>query len=129
MRPRLTPRQGREIAGVFLILAGFLGILAMASSDGSILTGLRHWLLETFDRTLFVPVGGALAFGAYLLWPRAPRPRPVDVISGASLQSTGLTETMQAIQALAPSFNFPRPTVSDGTDAGLERGCCSPPVC
>lgn len=42
---------------------------------------------------------------------------PVDVISAASLQSTGLTETMQAIQALAPSFNFPRPTVSDGTDA------------
>jgi iron complex outermembrane receptor protein len=42
---------------------------------------------------------------------------PVDIISAASLQSTGLTETMQAIQALAPSFNFPRPTVSDGTDA------------
>jgi len=83
MRPRLTPRQGREIAGVFLILAGFLGILAMASSDGSILTGLRNWLLETFDRTLFLPVGAALAFGAYLLWPRAPRPRPVDVVSGA----------------------------------------------
>jgi iron complex outermembrane receptor protein len=42
---------------------------------------------------------------------------PVDVISGASLQSTGFTDTMQAIEALTPSFNFPHPTVSDGTDA------------
>jgi S-DNA-T family DNA segregation ATPase FtsK/SpoIIIE len=83
MRPRLTPRQGREIAGVFLILAGVMAILAVASSEGSILTGLRDWLLGSFDRTLFVPVGGSLALGAYLLWPRAPRPRPVDVVSGA----------------------------------------------
>jgi DNA segregation ATPase FtsK/SpoIIIE, S-DNA-T family len=81
--PRLTPRQGREIAGVFLILAAVLGILAIASSEGSILTGFRDWLLASFDRALFVPLGGALTFGAYLLWPKAPRPRPVDVVSGA----------------------------------------------
>jgi S-DNA-T family DNA segregation ATPase FtsK/SpoIIIE len=83
LRPRLTPRQGREIAGVLLILGGLLGVLAMASSQGSILTGIHNWLLHSFDRALFVPVGGALVFGAYLLWPKAPRPRPVDVVSGA----------------------------------------------
>jgi DNA segregation ATPase FtsK/SpoIIIE, S-DNA-T family len=82
-RPRLTPRQGREIAGVLLILAALLGMLAIASSGGSILTGFREWLMASFDRAWFVPVGGALAFGAYLLWPRAPRPRPVDVVAGA----------------------------------------------
>jgi DNA segregation ATPase FtsK/SpoIIIE-like protein len=82
-RPHLTPRQGREIAGVLLILAALLGLLAIASNTGSILAGLREWLLVTFDRAWFVPVGGALAFGAYLLWPRAPKPRPVDVVSGA----------------------------------------------
>ena len=82
-RPRLTPRQGREIAGVLLILVAVLGILAIASSEGSILTGFRDWLLTTFDHALFVPLGGALAFGAYLLWPKAPRPRPVDVVSGS----------------------------------------------
>jgi S-DNA-T family DNA segregation ATPase FtsK/SpoIIIE len=82
-RPHLSPRQGREIAGVLLILAALLAILAVASSEGSVLSGFREWLITTFDRGLFVPVGGALAFGAYLLWPKAPKPRPVDVVSGA----------------------------------------------
>jgi DNA segregation ATPase FtsK/SpoIIIE, S-DNA-T family len=82
-QPHLTPRQGREIAGVLLVLVALLGLLAIASNSGSILTGLRDWLLLRFDRAWFVPVGGALAFGAYLLWPKAPRPRPVDLVSGA----------------------------------------------
>jgi DNA segregation ATPase FtsK/SpoIIIE, S-DNA-T family len=82
-RPRLTPRQGREITGVFLILAALLSILAIASSDGSPLSGIRNWLLTTFDHALFVPVIGALAIGAYLIWPKAPKPRPVDLVSGA----------------------------------------------
>src|SRR6202521_2329595 len=68
-RPRLTQRQVREVAGVLLILAALLGILAIASNTGSILAGIRSGLLG--------------AFGAYLLWPRAPRPRPVDIASGS----------------------------------------------
>jgi S-DNA-T family DNA segregation ATPase FtsK/SpoIIIE len=80
--PRLTTRQGREIAGVLLILGALLAILAIASNSGSILAGLREWLLASFDRAWFVPVGGALALGAYLLWPKARRPRPVDVVAG-----------------------------------------------
>lgn len=43
-------------------------------------------------------------------------PVPVDVLSAEDLQNTGLTETSQVIQMLAPSFNFPRPSVNDGTD-------------
>src|SRR4029077_6878454 len=82
-RPHLTRRQGREITGVLLILIALLGLLALASNAGSILTGLREWLTTTFDRAWFVPVGAALGLGAYLLWPRAPRPRPVDIVSGA----------------------------------------------
>ncbi|HXD82018.1 MAG TPA: DNA translocase FtsK [Candidatus Acidoferrum sp.] len=82
-RPHLTQRQGREITGVLLILIALLGLLALASNAGSILTGLREWLTTTFDRAWFVPVGAALGLGAYLLWPRAPRPRPVDIVSGA----------------------------------------------
>src|SRR5260370_17490642 len=57
-------------------------MLALASSAGSILSGFREWLTMTFDRAGFVPVGAALGLGAYLLWPRAPRPRPVDLVSG-----------------------------------------------
>ncbi|MHB8587568.1 MAG: DNA translocase FtsK [Candidatus Dormibacteraceae bacterium] len=81
-RPHLTQRQGREITGVLLILIALLGLLALASNAGSILTGLRDWLVATFDRSWFVPVGAALGLGAYLLWPKAPRPRPVDIVSG-----------------------------------------------
>jgi len=58
-------------------------MLAIASSDGSALSGIRNWLLTTFDHALFVPVIGALVIGAYLLWPKAPKPRPVDIVSGA----------------------------------------------
>jgi DNA segregation ATPase FtsK/SpoIIIE, S-DNA-T family len=82
-RPHLTQRQGREITGVLLILVALLGLLALASNAGSILTGLRDWLNTTFDRAWFVPVAAALGLGAYLLWPKAPRPRPVDLVSGA----------------------------------------------
>src|ERR1700682_5591957 len=81
-RPHLSPRQGREITGVLLILIALLGLLALASNAGSIPIGIRGWLLVTFDRAWFVPVGAALGLGAYLLWPKAPRPRPVDVVSG-----------------------------------------------
>ena len=82
-RPRLSPRQGREITGVLLILVALLGLLALASNAGSILTGIRNSLVTTFDRAWFVPVGAALGLGAYLLWPKAPRPRSVDIVSGA----------------------------------------------
>jgi iron complex outermembrane receptor protein len=41
---------------------------------------------------------------------------PVDVITQDQIASSGYAETTQVIQALAPSFNFPRPTITDGTD-------------
>ena len=43
-------------------------------------------------------------------------PVPVDVLTPAEIRATGQVETSQIIQALAPSFNFPRPTIADGTD-------------
>ena len=43
-------------------------------------------------------------------------PVAIDVISSQEIRNTGLTETSQIIQALAPSLNFPRPSVNDGTD-------------
>ncbi len=82
-RPHLSPRQGREITGVLLILLALLGLLALASNAGSVLMGIRAWLITSFAGAWFVPVGAALALGAYLLWPKAPRPRPVDLVAGA----------------------------------------------
>jgi iron complex outermembrane receptor protein len=43
-------------------------------------------------------------------------PVPIDVLSSEDIQRTGLTATSEIIQMLAPSFNFPRPSVNDGTD-------------
>src|SRR6266699_716455 len=82
VQPRLTQRQVREIGAVLLLLAGLLGLLAAASNQGSILAGIREWLLGNFGRAWFVPVAASLGTGAYLLWPKAPRPRPLDVVSG-----------------------------------------------
>lgn len=46
----------------------------------------------------------------------ANAPVPVDVLTSAEIKQTGAVETNQILQMLAPSFNFPRPTISDGTD-------------
>jgi iron complex outermembrane receptor protein len=43
-------------------------------------------------------------------------PVPIDVLSAADIKATGRTETAQMIQAVAPSFNFPRTSIGDGTD-------------
>ncbi|MFI5283673.1 MAG: DNA translocase FtsK [Candidatus Dormibacterales bacterium] len=72
----------REISGVLLILAALLGLLAIGSHAGSILSGIRGALVGAVGEAWFVPVVAALAAGAYLLWPKAPRPRSLDVASG-----------------------------------------------
>ena len=46
----------------------------------------------------------------------ADSPVPVDVISGDALASTGLTETNKILNQLVPSFNFPQPSIADGSD-------------
>ena len=41
---------------------------------------------------------------------------PIDVIGGEALTNTGLTETNKILNQLVPSFNFPQPSIADGTD-------------
>jgi len=43
-------------------------------------------------------------------------PVPIDVIGGEALQQSGLTETNRLLRDLVPSFNFPQPSITDGTD-------------
>ena len=42
---------------------------------------------------------------------------PIDVISAETLQSSGTTETNRLLNNLVPSFNFPQPSLTDGTDS------------
>src|SRR5262245_21677159 len=41
---------------------------------------------------------------------------PVDVIPEEALNSIGVSELNQALSVNLPSFNFPRPALTDGTD-------------
>ena len=41
---------------------------------------------------------------------------PIDVIGSEALTNTGLTETNKILNQLVPSFNFPQPSIADGTD-------------
>ncbi|MAC12397.1 MAG: hypothetical protein CMN74_09295 [Sphingorhabdus sp.] len=47
----------------------------------------------------------------------ADSPVPIDVISADELNNTGYTETNKILNQLVPSFNFPQPSITDGTDA------------
>jgi iron complex outermembrane receptor protein len=44
------------------------------------------------------------------------QPVPVDILTQEEIRQTGRTETAAIIQQLAPSFNFPRASIGDGTD-------------
>jgi iron complex outermembrane recepter protein len=41
---------------------------------------------------------------------------PVDVLTARQIEGTGSSETSAILEALVPSFNFPRPTLADGAD-------------
>ncbi|MFW6412999.1 MAG: TonB-dependent receptor plug domain-containing protein [Oceanicaulis sp.] len=41
---------------------------------------------------------------------------PVDVIDAGDLEDTGITELSAALASNLPSFNFPSPSITDGTD-------------
>ncbi|HET9316803.1 MAG TPA: TonB-dependent receptor, partial [Vicinamibacteria bacterium] len=41
---------------------------------------------------------------------------PVDVLTARQIETTGASETSAILEALVPSFNFPRPTLADGAD-------------
>lgn len=42
---------------------------------------------------------------------------PIDIISPETLEATGTTELATALSRAIPSLNFPRPAITDGTDA------------
>src|SRR4051794_2220268 len=47
----------------------------------------------------------------------ANSPVPVDVIGADQIATSGQTETNKILNQLVPSFNFPQPSIADGSDA------------
>jgi len=70
----------------------------------------------TQDFTLSVSFGQEITVGSRAIGAESEKAVPVDVIPREQIESSPSTETSQIIQKIAPSFNFPRPTITDGTD-------------
>ena len=56
-----------------------------------------------------------ITVGSRAVGVEAEKAVPVDILTARQIENAGFTETMQVIQALAPSFNFPRTTIADGS--------------
>lgn len=101
-------------AGTYVIRVASLGYSPI--SDTVIVSGsgaTRDYALNRGTQTLDASVVTGTRVSDRTV---ANAPVPVDVLTSAEIKQTGATETNQILQMLAPSFNFPRPTISDGTD-------------
>jgi len=70
----------------------------------------------TQDFSMHVSFGQEITVGSRAIGAEQEKAVPVDVISREVIETAPSTETNQILQKVAPSFNFPRPTISDGTD-------------
>jgi iron complex outermembrane receptor protein len=70
----------------------------------------------TADVSLSLAFEEMVTVGSRAIGAEAQKAVPVDIITSDQITASGYAETSQVIQALAPSFNFPRPTITDGTD-------------
>jgi iron complex outermembrane receptor protein len=70
----------------------------------------------TMDVALDLNFTEQVTVGSRVRGADAEKAVPVDILTRDQITSTGFTETAQVIELLAPSFNFPRPTITDGTD-------------
>src|SRR5438270_7124890 len=71
----------------------------------------------TLDFPLRISFGQEITVGSRAVNAEAEKAVPVDIITHAQIESAPSTETNQIIERVAPSFNFPRPSISDGTDS------------
>ena len=70
----------------------------------------------THDFVLRVAFGQEITVGSRAISAESEKAVPVDVITEEQILASPSTETNQIIQKMSASFNFPRPTITDGTD-------------
>lgn len=89
------------------LLAGFaLVATPVVAQDQDAAAGIEAEAEET------IVVTGTRASGRTV----ADSPVPIDVLTTEALTNTGFTETNRVLNQLVPSFNFPQPSITDGTD-------------
>ncbi|HEX9162100.1 MAG TPA: TonB-dependent receptor [Thermoanaerobaculia bacterium] len=69
------------------------------------------------DFSVRVSFGQEITVGSRAVGAEQEKAVPVEIIPHEQIESTASTEPNQIIEKIAPSFNFPRPTLSDGTDS------------
>ncbi|MFC5552058.1 TonB-dependent receptor plug domain-containing protein [Massilia aerilata] len=89
----------------------------LALSIASLFVGAPVWAQETGDSAgagnpATVVVTGTRVANRTAL----DTASPVDIISADTLKTSGSTELNQALSVALPSLNFPRPSLTDGTD-------------
>jgi iron complex outermembrane receptor protein len=70
----------------------------------------------TQDFVLGIAFFETITVGSRAVGAEAQKAVPVDVFTVQDIETAGASETNQILEALTPSFNFPRPTITDGTD-------------
>jgi iron complex outermembrane receptor protein len=103
--PRAAERGGRISLRVDALglPPKFVGVLADAAT-------------VVADVVLTVGFTEQVTVGSRARGAEAQKAVPVDVITHDQIAASSYTETAQLLESLAPSLNFPRPTITDGTD-------------
>jgi iron complex outermembrane receptor protein len=70
----------------------------------------------TADVALTLAFSQEITVGSRVTSAESEKAVPIDVITRGQIAASGYTETAQVIESIVPSFNFPRPTITDGTD-------------
>ncbi|MEN9791444.1 MAG: hypothetical protein RLZZ63_1102 [Gemmatimonadota bacterium] len=107
---RFTVRQGRYLVRVRLV--GYTSGADSVTVTAGQTSTLDFKLAKAAGQLSAVAIVGSRAGERTVL----DAPAPIDVLSPTDLAATGRVEVAQMIQMLAPSFNFPRATIGDGTD-------------
>jgi iron complex outermembrane receptor protein len=141
IRGKVTMPDGTGLPGV-TVTADDFGITTVTDGDGNYVLAIPSSRLKgpvkvtaslsgfqtrsetinvsgdaTQNFSLRVSFGEQITVGSRAIGAEQEKAVPVDVIPQEQIQSSPSTETSQIIQKIAPSFNFPRPTISDGTDS------------
>ena len=99
--------------GTHTVTASFVGY---QSSSQSVVVGVGNNTVN-FSLAISAIAGREVAvIGSRFAHSAEDLAVPVDVFTAAEIRAAGFAETAQILQALAPSFNMPRTSISDGSD-------------
>ncbi|MFQ6675109.1 MAG: TonB-dependent receptor domain-containing protein [Fidelibacterota bacterium] len=100
-------------AGTYTVKASYIGY---EPSSKTVVVGVGPATVN-FSLAVSAVMGKELAvIGSRFARTAEEQAVPVDVFTAEDIRRVGFTETAQILQALAPSFNMPRTSITDGSD-------------